>query len=230
MFTGIVAAVGEVAAFSRRGGAGRLRVAAPAAFLRRLQSGGSIAVSGCCLTAASLQLVQHGSPSFTADLAAETLRRTRFARLRRGERVNLELPLLAGEPLGGHIVQGHVDGIGFVVPPRRANGGRPAGRLAVRLPVELVPLVAPQGSLAIEGVSLTVAAAEDDRAEFAIVPYTRSHTNLGGLRPGMAVNIEVDLWARYLARLMGLRPAPPRSSDLPRSRRTTLQYLRQQGF
>lgn len=238
MFTGIVAAVGEVAELMRRGGRGRLRILAPAAFLRPLERGGSIAVSGCCLTATAIANGGSQHASFTADLAGETLRRTRFAGLRRGERVNLELPLRAGEPLGGHLVQGHVDGVGFVTAPRRRSGGRNgarnAGRLAVRLPVELLPYVAAQGSLAVEGVSLTVAAVEEDRAEFAIIPFTRAHTNLGGLRPGAAVNLEVDLLARYLARLAGNGTGGGDTAPAagPRRGRTGLSVkeMRWQGF
>lgn len=237
MFTGIVAAMGEVAACERRGATGRLRVAAPAAFLRGLEPGDSIAVSGCCLTAARLAPgPAAGRASFTADLAPETLRRTRFGRLRQGEALNLELPLRAGQPLGGHIVQGHVDGVGILVRPRRHKRQPDAGRLAVRLPVELSPYVAPQGSLAVEGVSLTVASLEEDQAEFAIIPFTRAHTNLGRLRPGAAVNIEVDLWARYVARFTGMEDGRAEGRDVKGAGMRTrgagawIGELRRQGF
>ncbi len=225
MFTGIVTAVGQVTAFSRQRNGARLSLAAPEAFLSGVESGDSIAVSGCCLTVAELLPAQGGRAGFRADLAPETIRRTRFSQLRGGQSVNLELPLRAGQPLGGHLVQAHVDGVGFVAPPRR----RERGRLAVRVPAQLLPLVAAQGSLAVEGVSLTVAALEEDRAEFAIIPYTRTHTNLGQLRPGDAVNLEVDLLARYLARLTGALPG----RDLPgkaKRRSPGMATLRRQGF
>ncbi len=225
MFTGIVTAVGQVTAFSRQRNGARLSVAVPAAFLSATAAGDSIAVSGCCLTAAELLPARGGRAGFRADLARETLRRTRFSQLRRGEAVNLELPLRVGQPLGGHLVQAHVDGVGFVAPPRR----RERGRLAVRIPVQLLPLVAPQGSLAVEGVSLTVAALEEDRAEFAIIPHTRTHTNLGQLRPGDAVNLEADLLARYLARLTGAPPAGGMPGPAKR-RSPAMASLRRQGF
>ncbi|MGH9534906.1 MAG: riboflavin synthase [Terriglobales bacterium] len=225
MFTGIIATVGQVAELTRRRGGVRLRVTAPAQFLAGVERGDSIAVSGCCLTATELTSEGAGRAAFIADLAAETLRRTRFAQLRAGEAVNLELPLRAGQPLGGHIVQGHVDGVGFVV----AAGRRERGRLAVRVPLPLLPFVATQGSLAVEGVSLTVAALAGDRAEFAIIPFTRRHTNLGRLHPGSAVNVEVDLVARYLARLTGAVMATP-TAALPPSRPLGLRQLRRQGF
>lgn len=212
MFTGIIEAVGSVAALRVARAGGQLRVAAPAAFLDRLRAGDSIAVSGCCLTITQLELGaaprRAGARGwFNADLSPETLRRTRLGRLRPRERVNLERPLRAGALLGGHWVQGHVDALGVVRGVTAIGRGKNRW-LHVLLPPEILPYVVWKGSLAVDGVSLTVAALNDDVASFAIVPFTLAHTNFASLRRAQAVNLEADILARYLERL--LRPNPPR--------------------
>lgn len=223
MFTGIIEAVGTVLALRAGRAGGQLRMAAPPALLELLREGDSIAVSGCCLTItalgreaspasgkarpASRRAASRAAAWFAADLAPETLRRTRFARLRTGDRLNLERPLRPGSLLSGHWVQGHVDAVGFVrasapVRPRSASYW-----LRVQVPPQLLPYVAWKGSLAVDGVSLTIADLADDLVSFAIVPFTYTHTNFSGLRPGAPVNLEADILARYLERL--LRPAQP---------------------
>ena len=158
---------------------------------------GSIAVSGCCLT-----VVQRHGETFSADLSSETLRRTSFGEIKIGARVNLERPLRAGQELGGHFVQGHVDGIGRItrLEPEGANWW-----LGVRVPDELVRYVARKGSIAIDGIGLTVAALHDGIVDLAIIPYTYAQTNLAAAAVGDAVNLECDVLAKYVERLMEAR-------------------------
>lgn len=192
MFTGIVAAVGEILACERVGEGARLRVAAP--FAEDLELGESVAVNGCCLT-----VVECGSSSFTADLSAETLARTSLGSLPPGHAVNLERSLRPMDRLGGHIVQGHVDAVGVVsrLEPT-ADGG---ADLRVDLPRGLRRYVALKGSIAVNGISLTIASIEDRTLSFAIVPHTLRATSLRSMRAQDPVNIEVDLLARYLESL-----------------------------
>lgn len=233
MFTGIIEEVGTVAALRAGRGGGELRIAAPGTLLDRLREGDSIAVSGCCLTITQLEPSGGAGRDksqgwFTADLSPETLRRTRLGKLRSGERVNLERPLRAGALLGGHWVQGHVDGLGVVREFRRA--GRGGNRwLRVALPPEVLPYVVWKGSLAVDGVSLTVAELDDDVAGFAIIPFTLAHTNFGRLRRGQGVHLEADILARYLERL--LRPAPPaKPAARDRAAAWTERQWRARGF
>lgn len=192
MFTGIVAAVGEILAFERLGEGARLRVAAP--FAEDLQLGESVAVDGCCLT-----VVECGSSSFAADLSTETLARTSLGSLPQGCAVNLERSLRPMDRLGGHIVQGHVDAVGVVsrLDPA-ADGG---ADLRVDLPRGLRRYVALKGSIAVNGISLTIASIEGHTLSFAIVPHTVRATSLRSMHAGDPVNIEVDLLARYLESL-----------------------------
>jgi len=185
MFTGLIESTGAVAALQ----GARLTIAAPIA--AKLREGDSIAVNGVCLTALDI------SPGkFSADLAAETIARTTLAHLAPGSLVNLELPTPAGTPLGGHIVQGHVDGVGTLLAldpiPQKSDW-----RLKLRIPGELVRYVAAQGSITVNGISLTVAAIQNDVVEIAIIPHTCTATNLHTLAPGAALNIEVDMLAKY---------------------------------
>jgi len=154
-------------------------------------------VNGCCLTA-----VDISKKTFAADLSGETLRRTSLGALRSGKRVNLERPLTANKELGGHFVQGHVDGVGRVarLEPEGANWW-----FGVRVPANLARYVAMKGSIALDGISLTVAAWHDGIAETAIIPYTYEHTNLSSLNAGDAVNIECDILAKYVERIVGKR-------------------------
>ena len=214
MFTGIVEHIGKVESLETSAQGSRLCVqAGPLA--ASLAISGSIAVNGCCLTIVEI----HGE-TFAADLSSETLRRTAFGELKRGARVNLERPLTAGKEFGGHFMQGHVDGIGRVarVDPDGANWW-----LGVRLPSELLRYVAMKGSIAIDGISLTVANLATDVVEAAIIPFTYANTNLQTLRPGDAVNIEADILAKYLERLLETR-RPAAASTL------TLERLVEEGF
>ena len=214
MFTGIVEHVGGVESLDRRADGGRLVVRAPQV-APALAVGNSIAVNGCCLT-----VVEVGDAVFAADLSGETLKRTSFGELKPGARVNLERPLAAGKELGGHFVQGHVDGVG------RVTRLVPEGQdwwLSVRVPEELGRYVAMKGSLAVDGISLTVAAWQDGIADIAIVPYTYAHTNLPGLTVGDPVNLECDILAKYVERLMESRHAASAS-------RLTIEKLVRQGF
>ncbi|HKW88542.1 MAG TPA: riboflavin synthase [Candidatus Acidoferrales bacterium] len=196
MFTGIIEHLGKIESLRRTEAGGRLQIGlAEAARVREdLKIGSSIAVNGCCLTA-----VETGGNSFCADLSPETLQRTSFADAKEGDVVNLELPLSAGARLGGHFVQGHVDGVGRV--KEFAERGE-SWWLAVTIPAELRRYVAEKGSLAVNGISLTVARWHEGVAEFAIIPHTRANTNLRAIRAGDAVNIECDILAKYVESLL----------------------------
>ena len=196
MFTGLVECVGRVVDVRRKRAALRLAVASELP-LDELQAGESIAVDGVCLTVAA-----RGRERFHADVVAETLARSTLGALRAGDGVHLERALRAGDRLGGHLVQGHVDGTVEVEWLRGRGGER---RLRVRLPEELAPYVALKGSIALHGVSLTVAALDAEGLEVALVPHTLERTKLGRVRPGTRLNVEVDLLARYLERLLGPR-------------------------
>jgi riboflavin synthase len=202
MFTGLIQEVGRVAGIVQPQGERRMSVTA-AKVLEELRAGDSIAVSGVCLTA-----IEVTSQSFAADLAAETWNRTSFARLKKGARVNLELPMRAGDRFGGHIVQGHVDGTGkfLALEPIAAADDY---WLRIEIPAELARYVIFKGSLSIEGISLTVARIEGTRVTVAIVPHTAEMTNLKSLRPGDRVNLEVDVIAKYVEKMMRGESAGP---------------------
>ena len=193
MFTGIIQAVGRVAALERRGGDQRLRIGGLPLADGRL--GESIAVSGVCLTA-----VAFTDDGFVADVSGETLACTTLGGWGAGEHVNLERALALGERLGGHIVSGHVDGVGEVV-ARRADAR--SQRFTLRAPAALARYIAAKGSITLDGVSLTVNAVQGPQFEVNIVPHTLTHTSLDAWQPGRRVYIEVDVLARYLERLMG---------------------------
>jgi len=192
VFTGIVRERGRVVAAEANGGGVRLRVEAreTAAAAR---PGDSIAVAGCCLTATA---VEGGSLEF--DAVPETIARTNLGRLGEGAEVNLEPALRAGEPLGGHFVQGHVDGVGRV---RSLEPDGEGARLSLELEPDLLRYCVEKGSLTVEGVALTVAALGEGRVEIALVPFTLRETTLSALRAGDEVNVEVDLLAKYAERL-----------------------------
>lgn len=194
MFTGIIQAIGKINTLERRGGDARLRVAAAGLDLADVKLGDSIAVSGVCLT-----VVELSAKDFAADVSGETLARTTLDSLKPGVTVNLEKALLPTTRLGGHLVSGHVDGVGKVL-DRRQDARSVRFRIAV--PHELGKYIAEKGSVCINGVSLTVNAVRDAEFEVNIVPHTLAETTLGELAPGHAVNIEVDLLARYLERLL----------------------------
>jgi len=194
MFTGIVQGVGTVRAIEPRGGDVTIVIDTGAVSLADIELGGSIAVSGVCLTA-----TQHTASSFAADVSRETLALTTLGGLVAGTKVNLEKALLAGQALGGHYVTGHVDGVGQVV--SRHDDARSV-RMEFVVPRELARYVARKGSICIDGVSLTVNGAAGDRFDVNLVPHTLEVTTLGGLQAGSRVNLEVDIIARYVERMM----------------------------
>ncbi len=193
MFTGIVEAMGEVVAVEAQPDGARLHLRVPREF-SDLAPGQSLAVNGVCLTVVALE---DGVVLF--DLAAETLRRTTLGRLHPGAGVNLERPLSAAGRFGGHFVQGHVDGVGTVT---RVTPEGDGVWMEVSLPPGLARYVAEKGSVALDGVSLTVAAVQDSRCAVALIPHTLAVTTLGRRDPGDPVNVEVDILAKYLARLL----------------------------
>jgi riboflavin synthase len=193
MFSGIVKGVGRVVDVTEAEADRRVVIAFDGVDLGALAVGGSVAVNGVCLTATSVSGVR-----FVADVSAATLAVTTLGGLRPGARVNLEPPLKLGEPLDGHLVTGHVDGVGEVVEVRQARGST---TLTVELPAGLSRYVARKGSIAIDGVSLTVNSVSGRRFEVNVIPHTRAVTVIDEYRPGRAVNIEVDIVARYLERL-----------------------------
>jgi len=199
MFTGIIEEVGRVAAIDVKGKQRRLTVSSKLA--RELKQGDSISVSGTCLTA-----VQISKESFAADLAQETWARTSFSRLQPGALVNLELPMRPNGRFDGHIVQGHVDGTGSLVSLQPIAGGKDF-LLHITVPSELTRYIVAKGSLSVEGISLTVAAIDGVEAQFAIIPHTAGMTNLSSLKPGDQVNLEVDVIAKYVQKMLSCRQA-----------------------
>jgi len=192
MFTGIVAATGRVTAIEPLAAGRRLRIAC-GALLAGAKIGASVSVNGCCLTATEI-----GASEFGAEAVAETLARTTLGALAPADAVNLELPLRLGESLDGHLVQGHVDGVGEVQGIEHEGGSR---RVTIAVPEALRRFVAEKGSIAVDGVSLTVARIVPAGCEIAYIPHTLAVTVAGAYRPGTRVNLEVDVIARYLARL-----------------------------
>ena len=192
MFTGIIQAIGRIAAVEARRRDRRLTVRA-GSLLRGVRIGDSIAVAGVCLTVAAVKGGQ-----FVADVSAETLACTTAGAWKAGSPVNLEKALTAGQPLGGHLVSGHVDGVGRVAAIRADGRSR---RFAFAAPRDLAHYIARKGSIAVDGVSLTVNDVAGARFGVSLIPVTLQDTTLGGLKVGDTVNLEVDLIARYLERL-----------------------------
>lgn len=195
MFTGIITAKGEVAEITPIGGGRdmRLAIATPEGWLEGAAIGASIACSGCCLTVVSLE-----ESRFAVEVSAETLSKTTLSRWHPGTVLNLERALKMGDEMGGHVVSGHVDGLGEVFSVTPENGSL---RIRVRLPPELARFVAPKGSVTMEGVSLTVNEVEGLTFGVNLIPHTAQVTTLGRLSAGDTVNIEIDMLARYVARL-----------------------------
>jgi riboflavin synthase len=193
MFTGLVQELGSVAAVDQ--GAGGARVTVDATLAGELSPGDSVAVNGVCLTATTI-----ANGGFSADVMAETLRRSALAGLRAGARVNLELPVRAADRLGGHIVQGHVDGVGEVASVAEEGDSR-----VVRIACDpaLLRYVVEKGSIAVDGISLTVSALHDDGFAVSLIPETLERTTLGAAEAGTRVNLEVDVLAKHVERLMG---------------------------
>jgi riboflavin synthase len=194
MFTGIIQDVGEIASAEQRGGDLRLEVRTQLLDLTRQALGDSIAVSGVCLT-----IVEFGARSFFADLSRETLRLTTAGEWRQGAKVNLEPALRAGDALGGHLVSGHVDGLADIL--SRTSDAR-SEQFTLRAPPELARYIARKGSVALDGVSLTVNDVAGDSFDVNLIPHTQQVTTLGEWRPGARVNLEIDVIARYAERLM----------------------------
>jgi len=202
MFTGIIEALGTVEAIEPRGGDLRLRLQTGALDLSDVRLGDSIAVNGVCLTATDLP-----GDGFWADVSAETVERSTLPALRRGDRVNLEKALTPSSRLGGHLVSGHVDGVGTVL--SREAVGRSV-RFRIEAPAELARYIAEKGSICVDGISLTVNAVDGAVFALNIVPHTVQETTLAGFVPGRRCNLEVDVIARYLERLLlGERAAAP---------------------
>jgi riboflavin synthase len=218
MFTGIIEEVGKVVKIEQRGENRRITVEAVNT-PKELGTGNSVAVSGVCLTALDIK-----PKSFCADLAPETWARTSFSRIHEGALVNIELPMKADGRFGGHIVQGHVDGVGKLIELERIADSE-NWWLYIELPSEIEKYAVFKGSITIEGISLTVAKLERNRSAFtctiAIIPHTVEMTNLGSLKPGDPVNLEADLVAKYIEKMMKGEPA---KSSL------TVEELVRQGF
>lgn len=215
MFTGIVEGIGTVTAFSRRGSGAVAEIdAGPLAAGFRL--GDSLAVDGACLTVTRL-----AGSRLSADLSAETLRRTTLGGLRPGSRVNLERPLRPADRLGGHLVTGHIDGVGRVEARTPAGSGE---LWRFRYPPALASLLAEKGSVAVDGISLTIAALGPATFEAALIPHTIRETALHAKRPGAAVNLEADLIGKYVARLARPEGRPAAGGGL------TLELLQEHGF
>jgi riboflavin synthase len=217
MFTGITEHVGKIESLERGGEGGRLRVSLRGApeLAREMKLGDSISVNGCCLT-----VVEFTQKIFSADLSGETLRRTAFGEKKSGDPVNLERPLAATALLGGHFVQGHVDGVGRItrLVPEGENWW-----LSVRVPEDLRRYVAEKGSIAIDGISLTVARWQEGVADIAIIPFTYKHTNVHAMAVNDAVNIETDILAKYVESLLKAQKSPAASG-------LTVSELIEEGF
>jgi riboflavin synthase len=196
MFTGIIEATGKIERLEKSDTGGRLRVSLSSApdIARELKISDSISCSGCCLT-----VVELTAGDFSADLSGETLQRTSFGTRKRGDVLNLERPLAAGARLGGHFVQGHVDGVGRVA--RFTTEGE-SFWLSVEVPAQLRRYVVEKGSIAIDGISLTVARWHDGIADIAVIPFTRAHTNIYAMQPADPVNLEIDILAKYVESLL----------------------------
>lgn len=213
MFTGIIEEVGRVTRIAKDKGNRRITVSS-GKLAKELSKGSSIAVSGVCLTAVDITL-----EAFSADLAQETWNRTSFSRIKDGAMVNLELPMRADGRFDGHIVQGHVDGTGKFLSLKAIPDAEDYW-LEIEIPAELSRYVIHKGSLCIEGISLTVAKIDGTRVTVAIIPHTAKVTNLKSLQSGDPVNLEVDVIAKYVEKMMGAKP----SSSI------TVERLAKEGF
>lgn len=216
MFTGIIEAVGTLKALTPKGDDISVTVETGKLDLSDVKLGDSIATNGVCLTV--VKCLPNG---YVADLSVETLKRTAFAHYKAGQSVNLEKAMLPTTRFGGHMVSGHVDGVATVV--RRDNLGR-AIEFWLQAPTHLMKYIAEKGSITIDGISLTVNAVEQDQFKLTIVPHTASETTMAAFQVGKVVNLEVDVIARYLERLM------TRSSDDAPSTGLTMETLAQNGF
>ena len=201
MFTGLIETTGTLLAITPTSGATRITIAARSQFVARLNTGDSVSVSGVCLTALNIE-PNAFPPRFSADLAAETIARTTLSYLHPESVVNLELPTPAGSPLGGHVVQGHVDGRATLLSlePINPKAATTDWRLHLTIPAELTRYVVEKGSITIEGISLTVASIVGNEVTIAIIPHTYATTSLHTLIAGSPLNIEVDVLSKYAQR------------------------------
>jgi riboflavin synthase len=225
MFTGLIETTGTVLSLTPTEGATRLVISAPK-LATRWAVGDSIAVNGVCLTALA---VESHPGRFAADLASETVERTTLTRLEPGAIVNLELPTPAGSPLGGHVVQGHVDATGTLISlvPLHPNTDETDWRMTIEVPLSMTPYIVPQGSITIDGISLTVARLEGQRVEIAIIPHTYQSTHLHSLLTGSPVNLEADVLSKYAAQRASVSPAEA-TVDAPFE--LTTAYLLSNGY
>jgi riboflavin synthase len=200
MFTGLIRHLGTLEARSSRPGGVRLRITAPADLLARAELGASVAVNGACLTSVAVD-----GRAWEADLSEETLVKTTLGCLPLGATLHLEPALRVGDPLDGHLVSGHVDGIGQLLARPHGHGGVDEGIWRFAMPAALAPMTAPKGSIAVEGISLTVVECGTDWFTVALIPETVTHTALKNMRPGDPVNLEGDPIGRFVARALALR-------------------------
>jgi riboflavin synthase len=214
MFTGIIGEVGRISRIEQRSENRRITIAASDT-PKELGTGDSVSVSGVCLTALDIK-----PGSFCADLAPETWVRTSFSRIHEGALVNLELPMKADGRFGGHIVQGHVDGVGKLLSFDRIADSE-NWWLEIELPEEVEKYTVYKGSISIEGISLTVAKLQHNRCTIAVIPHTVERTNLHSLKPGNPLNLEADLIAKYIEKMM---------KDERAERSFTIEELVEQGF
>jgi len=223
VFTGIIENTGTIETFDKLHSGARVKIHAPS-FAPSLAVSNSIAVNGCCLTIVALD-----KENFSADLSAETLQKTSFGAEnggpKKGSRVNLEQPLTAGKELGGHFVQGHVDGRGRVTQLHPEAPESNHWRFAVEVPEDFRRYIVPKGSITIDGISLTVARWDSNTqvAEVAVIPYTYGHTTLGDRKPGDCVNLEADVLGKYVERYLESRKSTHAAS-------LTLPRLLEEGF
>jgi riboflavin synthase len=200
MFTGLIRHLGTLESRSSRPSGARLRIAASADLLARAELGASIAVNGACLTSVAVD-----SRAWEADLSEETLEKTTLGRLSLGATLHLEPALRVGDPLDGHLVSGHVDGIGQLMSRPRGQGRVDEGIWRFAMPLDLAPMIAAKGSVAVDGISLTVVDCGTDWFTVALIPETVIRTALDGMRPGDPVNLEADPIGRFVARALALR-------------------------
>jgi riboflavin synthase len=215
MFTGLIEQVGTVRSLQVRGSTALAEIAAQG-MTQGLREGDSIAVNGTCLTVAGLS--QQG---FNAELSEETLSRTSFGEMQPGSKVNLERPLLPTTRLGGHFVQGHVDGVGKVASIQSENG---FACYEFSFPADLQPYIVEKGSIAVDGISLTVARLRRHSFQVAVIPHTLANTNLRDRRVGDSVNLECDILAKYVESLLSYRAESKKGPTL------TFEYLKERGY
>ena len=214
MFTGIISELGVISDVSQMGGGIRLSIDARET-AHKLKPGDSVAVNGVCQTVVSLS-----GTTFTVETVEETLSKTTLGTLRPGGRINLESPVRVGDPLGGHFVQGHVDGIGVV---RSLVPLASSTLVEVEIPESLIRYVVPVGSIALDGISLTVASVREDRVVVSIIPHTMKHTTLSGIDVGSKVNVECDMLGKYVERFV-------QQPDATTKGRISEELLRKWGY